>query len=537
MKLKTLIPLLLLLLIGTTVITGCSKSAENYRNGIYWLEKEGNWQSASRAFQRALATDPDSWKIHSKLIETLAMGASPDSFIVQLKSTLSFFPDSARSPRIAEPGMKLLGDEAYNRLSGSFELQRIGTLLANDRDDKTLLSRGIMAACRAKDTLAMESYFNHSLDIWAGEPLSDSVLQEMRFFVGPSQVDWIVLDWRVKRNPNDTEAILAQIDAGVVLGDSAKVVRKLKNLARKNPAVLEENANWERYGTIAGVSPYSSSVFSRGWDGTYSLDGKEIIYLKNMGNQKYPDTYVYKRTANSGTETPLLKAAQQNLGSIAWPVFSPDKKWLYFYGSNDRNWTPGGAGRFTLYRAKAKFNSRARKVTSADLLITDPYFNDDGTILLVRKDLGSVRSSVEIIKINPDTGELTSVTRIGEPVTGATFNSTGDSLIFITDRGIFRRSINGGKMFVDLNWTGMSFPQLSPDDRWLKLINPSGQLILIDRNTERPYFLGTVDSPRISFGTSDILVSQFGDNWQRVVKVNAYKAKAIQKQFIKALGG
>jgi len=512
--------LVLLLSLVTAAFIGCTKSNENYRSGMYWLEKEGNWQQASRCFQRALQTDPDNWKIHAKLIETLAMGATPDTFELNLRTTLSYFPDSARSTALARPGEQVLGADRYAKLSSSFELQHLTNIIARNPENVKLLSRGIMAACRNKDNLTLTDYFKRLLDLHGDKPVADSILQEMRFFIGPSQVEWLQLEWRIAHHPDDVSARLAQIDAGVIVGDSSGVRKRLTALAKVNaPAVKSEDLA-RRYGCVVGSDPFGRSELARGWNGNYAPDGRSILFLKNMGDSKVPDVYIYEKNLSNGSESPLLKAAQQNLGAIALPVYTPDKRWIYFYGSNDRNWKPGGSGRFTLYRVRPFYNSRAEKVCDADMIITEPCFHSDGSVLLVRRDLGSVRSSAEIIKVRPETREQSSVSRIGEPISSATFTPNGDSLVFITDRGVFRRAVDGGKIFVDLNWVGMGFPQLSPDGRWLKLINPAGQMLLIDRNTAAPMFFGSTSSPWAAFKDgSEMLISVFSNGWERVQQV------------------
>jgi len=503
------------------IIMGCSQSGNDYRSGMYWLEKENNWQMAARSFKRALEKKPNSWKIHSKLIETLAMGEEPNKFEKQMRETIGKFPDRARSTALAGPGIQLLGEKRYNKLAASIELRHLSSLLAKHPDNPKILARCIMAACRVGDTLAVIDYYELALNSTSGEKVADSLLQEMRFFIGPSQIEWLRLEWHVKHHPDDINARLAQLEAGILTGDSAKARQKLIDIAKKMPEAVKKPEMAKRFGRLVGYDPFTPKTLARGWNGSYSSDGKRIIYIKNMGDSEYPDIYLYQKPASGGKEKPILKAAQQRLAILAWPRFSPDDKWIYFFGSSDKGWKPGDIGRFNFYRVRPKYNSSPEKLTDTDLVITDPYFEPDGAILLVRRDIGSVRSSVEVIRISVKTRKIEVVNRIGEPVSGAVFTPQGDSLLFITDRGIFRRSIEGGKITVDLPWIGMTFPQLSSDGKILKLNNRSGQMLILKREDVKPVYIGSVASPWITFGSDgSILTSYFIDGWKQVVRLD-----------------
>lgn len=511
----------LVLVFTMSFFVGCSKARSDYKSGIYWMEKENNWQMAVKSFKRALDKDPFSWKIHLKTIQAMSMGEEPAIFEFQLKKTLAIFPDSARSAAIARPATELIGEARYNKIASAIELMHLGTMLSKDRKNKVLLARSIMAACRMGDTLAVIDYFNRFLELADGKSISDSLLQEIRFFLGPSRLNWIQLEWRVSNHPDDLEARLAQLDAGILTGDSAGTVKRLFRLKETHPNAIDNPELAYRYGLLVGYDPFQTKELARGWDGSISSDGKQIAYIKDMGQSDWTDFYIYLVPSAGGNGQPVLKASQQNLNVIAWPRFSLDGKWIYFYGSKDKSWEPGKVGRFYLFRVALKYNSSPQKLTDSDLIITDPFFEEHGGVLLVRRDVGSVRSSVEIIRLDPDKNEIMAVSRIGEPVSSATFNHTGDSLIFVTDRGIFRRSIDGGVISVDLPWIDVSFPQLSHDGKLLKLCNSAGQLLIVPRDNPIPVFLGSVSSPWITFGrNNEILASRFKDKWKRLVLLN-----------------
>ena len=150
------------------LIFGCSKAGEEYQTGIYWLEKENNWRMAARAFRRSLEHNPGRWRTHAKLLEALSKSDDPDEYEQQLRRTLAHFPDSARSPAVAVPSTAILGEGRYNRVASSFELKYIGDLIVSKGAQPELLARGIMAACRSKDSVAVIDYFHRFLGITGG---------------------------------------------------------------------------------------------------------------------------------------------------------------------------------------------------------------------------------------------------------------------------------------------------------------------------------------------------------------------------------
>lgn len=512
---------LIAFILAFLIISGCSKSREDYRTGMYWLEKENNWEMAVRAFKRSLDHDKDNWKIHSKLLETMGMGANPADFEAQLRNMLSYFPDSARAQVVVRAGYDILGQKRYDKIASSFELNYLGALLAKNPGNKTVLARSIMASCRVGDTLAAIDYFSRMLAVTEGKNPDDSLLQELRFFVGPTQLEWLRLDWRINHLPADPTDKLAQLPVGVLLGDSAGVRKRISELARNNPDLVENEDLKKSYGRVAGIDPFTKKVICEGWEASFSRDQKAIVFIKDLGNEKSSDLYLYYKPLSGGKEKPVLKAGQQRMGSLAWPKFSPDGKWIYFYASEDKAWHPGIVGRFHLYRVRPTYGSVPQKLTESAIIAADFSFGEDGSVFFVRADIGSSRSSVEVMKLKPEQQEISPVSRIGEPVSGATFSPDGDSLIFIADRGIFRRSIQGGKIIVDVNWLGMSFPQVSPDGRYLKMINRKGHLLLIHRDTRKPIFLGTAASTWICFGKNgDVLLTEITDGVKKIVQIN-----------------
>ncbi|MDP8228692.1 MAG: hypothetical protein P9M15_04500 [Candidatus Electryoneaceae bacterium] len=515
------------------MIIGCGD--EDYRNGMYWLNKKDNWQQASRAFQRSLDKNPNRWKTHKMLIEALGKGDDDLAMETQLKETLDIFPDSTRAASMYGPGVSVLGEERYNRIASGIEQLNMSRLLAQNGKDPGILSRSIMAACRQKDKTAVIDYYMRLLTVLDGQDASDSVIQEMNFFIGPARTAWIKYDWQIGNNPDDTDAYIRQLDLGLVMGDPDVVRQKLRELVISNPEILNDPSVAKRFGLIAGFDPFGTKELITGWDGSYSPDGKYLIYIKEMGRPNSPDPYIYRVTAAGGGQTPLLKAVQQSLSSIAMPRYSPNGKWIYFYGSSNRDWSPGQPGRFNLYRVKPIYGNRPQKLTTSDILPVPIFFESDGSILLVRKDVGSLRSSVRVIRLNPDTKQSTITSRVGEPVIGATFNPAGDSLLFTTDRGLFRRSIDGGAISVDLTWRNMRFPQMSPDGNRLLLQDPQGYLISIDRQTGSPTWLGEVESPIGMFGTNGtLLLTRKIGGVKKVVRLNMNREVDVEG-FVNAL--
>ena len=496
---------LTILLIGLTGWLTLSCSDPDYDSGVYWL-KEEKPEMAAKSFRRSLNNHPNRWKIHTMLIEALSQMEDPETLEAQLRETLSLFPDRTRRPAIYTPATSLLGDERYNRLAASFEQHHLGQLIGRKGDRTELLAQIIMATCRAGDSSATVSYFERLITALDGKDIPDSVTQEMNFLIGPARVDWIQLEWRVTHKPDDIEARMAQLDAGLMMGDSASTRHKLTELGKAASETVADPSLAKRFGLLVGFDPFASTLIAQGWDGAPSPDGRYVMFIRDLGTPSEPDQYLFRTAVEGGGAVPIMKAAQQSLSSLAWPSYSPDGNWIYFYGAPSRGWMPGDIGRFHLYRVKPSYGARPQKLTDTELVITPPHFASDGTILLVRRDIGSIRASVEVVRLYPETRRLEPLSRIGEPVSGAVFTPAGDSLIFTTNRGVFRRAISGGNISVDLQWTGLSFPNISPDGRWLLLTQGKNLAILIDRTSGKPTFLGSTVSRYGAFGAGKKLI-------------------------------
>ena len=455
---------------------------------------------AAKYFRASLEKNPKSWKVHKALIGALGKGDDDLAMETELRNTLSYFPDSARCKTLAEPAIKVLTHERYNRIAASIEQYHLANKLATQKGGKpTLLSRGIMAACRSKDTSAVADYYDRLLTSLDGGDIPDTVRQEMYFFIGPARISWMQQDWMIKHKSDNIESRLNQLDAGLFLGDVTLLQQKLKELVSNHPEIATDARVAKKFGYLVDADPFNSRQIVQGSDGSYSPSGKHIIYVKDMGMSGSSDPYIYRCSSSGSNKIPLLKAVQHRMSSIAMPVYSPDQQWIYFFGSPDKNWKPGNKGRFYLYRVKPSFGSRPKKLTDARFLASTPYFEDSNSILLIRRESGSLSSSVEVVQLNPNNKEMNSVSRISEPVIGACFAPDGDSLLFSTDRGIFKRAISGGEISVDLKWQDILFPQISPHGQWLLLLGQASQLVAVNRESGEPYWLGEVHGRSFSF--------------------------------------
>jgi hypothetical protein len=430
----------------------------------------------------------------------------------------------------------MLGEERYNSVTASIELLHLGRALANKGDQPELLAKGIMASCRARDSVAVVNYYQRLLSKTDFGAVPDSLVQEMDFFIGPAWVEWVQIDWKVSQKPDDGEARRKQLDVGVMMGDSAAIRGKLIEMARRLPDTAKDPDIVARFGLAAGVDPFASRQLTAGWDGCYSPDGRNLVYIRDIGRRGEPDQYLYRSDPTGGGETPIMKATQQFMMSLAQPRYSPDGEWIYFYGSPDREWTPGKVGKFNLYRVKPVYGARPQKLTDADLLPVIPHFNPDGSVLTVKRDVGSTRASVEIVRLTPDRQKQETLSRIGEPVTGATFTPAGDSLIFTTDRGIFRRAVGGCALVVDIPWRGLTHLLLSPDGRHLLVNTASGQSVDIRRTDGKPVFLGRTAVPLGSFDSrGGLLVTRFAGGKRTVWRLNLAEPRVDPDAFLAAL--
>ena len=531
---RALLVFCICLTVGALII-GCNIRDDDYKAGMYWLDEKDNWQMAAKAFKRSLDNYPDRWETHAMLIEALARGNDDLTMTTQLKSTLNLFPDSARSASIVTPASALLGAKNYDKLASSIELRYIGDKLAKQKNNTELLSRAVMASCRAQDTVAAVDYCKRLISSIDRGEIPDTVDLEMSFFLGRAHLEWIHHEYQVSKNPGDIEARLAQINAGILMGDSVRTLAKIKELFKLDPNILNNPQLVRRFSLIAGVDPFKSKIICDGWDAAIYPDGKHIVFIKNRGPRTEIDQYIMKAQINGRNQEALMKAVQHSLMFVSLPRPSLDGKWIFFYGSPDKRWRPGLVGSFNLYRIRPNYGAKPVKMTDANLVITPPFFANDGSLLLVRREAGSSRSSVEVIRLNPDSKEIEVLCRIGEPVVGASFNSSGDSLLFATSHGIFSRSIAGGKISVEYGWREMFFPELSPDDRSMIISNGSQQLLIIDRSTSEPAFLGTVASPFASF-TRDgkLLITRFIDDRKQIELLNYHNTDFALDQLSKA---
>jgi len=486
---------------------------------------------AARSFKRSLEANPKNWKAHSKLLEALVLGEKPSLFEKHFRNMILEYPDSARSNAIIEPGMKLIGEDKYNKIAGPFELKHLGNQLARKPKNMTLLARCIMAGCRAKDKVAVEDYYKRAMSLVGYEGIDDSLLIELRFFIGKPRMDLLRLDGEIESNPQDIVLRKKQLQLELIMGDTLKISEILAYLAKEASAKIDD-VLLKSYGYLVNTKAFKSTNVVSGWDASLSPDKKTIIFIRDLGNEDYNDLYIYRRAVAGGEIRPVLKASQHNMQAIAWPVFSPDGKWIYFYGSGERDWKPGEQGEFYLYRMNLNYGSRPRKLTDYKYITTPMSFTSDGDLLLVRRDISSVRASADIVRFNPNTRKREAVSRIREFITGAVFTPSGDSLLFITPRGIFSRSIDGGKASADLSWLGMKFPQLSNDGRLLKLVNKKGHVLMLDRQTGLLQFLGRSASSSIAFARNgEMLISRTMDDQVSISRLNFKQPQISLKEF------
>jgi len=529
------IPLIILLIGFLFFTSGCGD--KDYESGTYWLDKKKNPQQAARSFRRSLDKYPKKWKSHKMVIQALAMSENNIELQKQLMETVSLFPDSIRSEDIHVPASKLLGEDKYNRITAPIAQQHYGHLLSKKGDRTELLEKIIKVSCQMGDTIAAMDYFKRLMDAVEDGKVSNTAVQDLSFLIGSAGVEWVRLEWEVSRNPDNMDARMAQLDAGLIVGDSVSTRKGLSELISRDPDASSDIKLVRKFGNLVGSDPYNMKKLVQGWDGSLSPDGQNIVFLKELGSSKDSDPYIYKAAASGRNQTPIMKGRQQRLMSLAMPLYSPDGRWIYFYGSSNKNWSPQqNVGRFHLYRIRPRYGSVPEKLTDTDLLTVTPHFNRDGSILLVRRDVGSMRASVEIVRLDPDNRNMAEIRRIGEPVSGATFTPSGDSLIFTTDRGIFRRSFDGGAISVDFAWRGLFFPLISPDGKRLLIVNIRNQTLLIDRPTGELMFIGATAAPFGMFGRSgELLITRNFDGKRWVVKLNIDSKISSTAKFTVAL--
>ncbi|MCF7809716.1 hypothetical protein K9N50_01870 [bacterium] len=517
------------------LLNGCGN--ENYKTGLYWLNKENNPTMAARYFQKSILDNPDNWKAHQALLNAMSQLDDLTGYEKQLVETFNRFPNKTKDDIVYNASVRAIGEEKYNRIIGPVEQIKLGRELGKKGDQPEILARITMSSCRMQDTLAAIDYFKRLLLVSSETDVLDSVSQELGYLIGPSGVKWLEYEVQIAKNPDNVEARLAQITAGLVVGDSAGIRKKLSELIQQVSDLTEKHNLSKQFGLITGIDPFQSKRLVKGWDASFAPDGNSIVYIKDLGKAKEPDQYIYTANSNGGNETPVMKGAQQRLSSIAWPCYSPDGRWIYFFGSRDVGWSPdNSSARFFLYRVKPRYGSVPQKVVDVDLIPAMPKFNQDGSIYVIKQDVGSQRASVEVIRIHPAKNKTEHISRIGEPVSGATFTTTGDSVLFITDRGLFRRSIEGGNITVDLALRGILSPFLSPDGESILVSNRKGHALLINRRSGEISFLGSTATTFGSFyKNSSLLLTQIKDNNRWVARFNLLNNPDKTNEFIAAL--
>ncbi len=479
-------------LMASMLLSACMGDDADYKSGMYWLNERDNWQSAAQAFQRSLKNNPNRWKTNLALIDALSRGDDPVRLESQILEVFNKFPDSTRSAAIVSAGSNLLGEDRLIRLGGAIELQNLEKLMASKGDKPEVLSRAVISACRAQDQQAVSAYLGRLLDVLKGE-IPDSVRTELNYFIGPSQLDRIQLSSRLEANPNDPGALLAMAKASLLSWDMPSAKKAIEKLAQGNSDVLKNEETARSYSSLWDVPPYQNKIVTQGWDGSRSNEGNTLLFLRDLGSVGDVDKYIFRSVG--GADLPIMKAAQQNMRDIALPRLSHDGAWIYFYSSNDKNWSPGKSGRFNLYRIKSNYGAAPVKLTDDDLVYCEPHIERSGAVLLVRRDVGSVRQSAEVFRIDADRKKTESVIRIAEPVQWAAFTPNADSLLFITSRGIYKRSLNGGTTVLEMVGQGFSYPFVSPDGKWLMVQGPNGEQMLFNRESGAMSYLGIAFTP------------------------------------------
>jgi len=484
------------------VAAGCTFDDEEYKVGRHYLDEQDNWKLAADFFRKSLRNHPDRWKTHAALLEALGRGDDPAQLEAQLRETLAVFPDSARSTTLSNSAAQLIGEDRYNQIAGSLQLADLQRQISTKSDNPALLARGIIAACRAADASATLSLFDSFLRLKSAPAIPDSVRYELDYFIGPAQVERATLAIRLEQKPNDPKLLLSLARANLLSFDLEGAKSALQKAIAADAVTTGSPDVVATFKALFGEPPFAIQIRSNGWDGCASQEGR-IVTIRDLGKRDDPDQYFFIG------ETPIMKAGQQNLRAIAMPRFSPDGAWIYFYGSNEKNWRPNSPGRFQLYRVKPVYGATPQKLTDDELIPADFFIEPSGSALIVRRDVGSVRKSGEVIRCNPVSKSVSPVVRIGEQIQSACFTSGGDSLLFISDRGLLKRSLTGGQVTSVLPWQGTSLPSISPDGKWLLLHSKVGDQLLVERSTGAIVYLGSCDFTGGRFtGSAKLLVTR-----------------------------
>ncbi len=531
MSLKRPVTLSLLALI---FLSACWSDDADYKSGLYWMNERDNWQSAAQAFERSLARSPNRWKTNLAMADALSRGDDPLRLENHVVQVFNRFPDSTRSSSLITAASTLLGEDQLIRLGGAIELKNLEKLMVSKGDQPALLARAVIAACRAQDQPAVSAYLGRLLDVEKGE-IPDSVRAELNFFIGPAQLDLIQQTARLAANPDDPQALLSHARASLLSWDLVKARNSIERLAKNSPDHLQTDAVAGEISCLWDILPFESKIITAGWDGSRSSAGTTLLFLRDLGTAADPDKYIFRNSGGADLHT--MKAAQQGLREIALPRLSPDGSWVYFYSSNDKNWSPGELGRFHLYRVKPTYGADPIKLTDDDLIFCQPYLEQNGTVLLVRRDVGSVRQSAEVIRIDPGRKRTEAVIRIAEPVQWAAFTANADSLLFITGRGVFKRSLAGGAVTIEMAGQGFSYPLLSPDGRWFLVQGPGGEQVLFDRSTGGMIYLGIAASPMGWFGKrGELLVTRKDGKSSRIVEIDLTRPLDVSAELLAKIG-
>jgi len=531
MSVKWSIPLILLAML---TLSACSGDDADYKSGAYWLNEKDNWQAAAQAFERSLAKNPDRWKNNIALIDALSRGDDPVRLEKQVTEAFRRFPDSTRSSSILTAASTLLGEDRLNRLGGAIELQNLEKLMASKGDKPELLARAVISACRSQDQSAVSAYLGRMLEVLKGE-IPDSVRLELNYFIGSAQLDRIQLSARLEANPDDPQALIGLAKASLLAWDVSSGRKSIEKLARVNPELLKNEETARTFCSIWDISPFQSRTLTQGWDGARTSNNATLLFVRDLGTASDPDKYIFRNSGGADQHT--MKAAQQGLREIVAPRFSPDGSWIYFFSSADKNWKLGSPGRFNLYRIKPSYGASPVKLTDDDLLFCEPFIEASGTVLLVRKDVGSVRQSAEVFRVDPERHKSETVIRIAEPVQWAAFTPHADSLLFITSRGIHKRSLAGGATTLEMTGQGYAYPLLSPDGKWLVLQGPDNEQLLFDRNAGSMISLGMAHKPLGWFGTDGkLLVTREEAGKPKVIEYDLNRPLPVSETLLAKIG-
>ncbi len=516
------------------IIAACSGDDADFKSGMYWLNEKGNWQAAAQAFERSLAKSPDRWKNHVALIDAVSRGDDPARLERHVTEAFNKFPDSTRSSSIFTAASTLLGEDRLNKLGGKIELVSLEKQMASKGDKPELLSRAVISACRGQDQQAVSAYLGRLLEVMKGE-LPDSVRNELNYFIGSAQLDRIQLTARLEANPKDPKALTGLAKASLLSWDLALARKSIQGLNGENSDALKDEATARTFSALWDIEPFPARTVTQGWDGSRSTDGSGLLFVRDLGTTSESDKYIFRN--GGGGDQHMLKAAQQGLREIVCPRFSPDGGWIYFYSSADKNWRLGGQGRFSLYRVKTTYGSAPIKLTDDDLVFCEPFFESNGTVLLVRKDVGSVRQSAEVFRLDPVHKRSESVIRIAEPVQWAAFTPRADSLLFITARGIYKRALAGGATTLEMTGQGYAYPLLSPDGKWLLIQGSGNEQLLFERSSGAMTYLGIASPPMGSFGKDGkLLVNRQEAGRPKIVEFDLNHPQTVSTELIQKIG-